>query len=418
MRKKYRSFKLIGLRVLEGCSRSLRKVLCPETTYFFCNDYEDDGEGFVRKKIGVQELSPDFFCIDSPKGPLVNISCVVGKNGDGKSSLIELLIRLINNFSYVGGYLSDCEDLSYMPKLCVSLFFLVDSDLCRLRCRFDDWDFRVGGKEIWQKTVGLNEKRIAKGQKKTLLRFSDKLFYTLVSNYSLYAYNSEEFKDETFFIDERGAWIKALFQKQDSYQIPILLSPKRDRGIIDVNVERQDSMQRLNELFLNCEYGKYHVRNDEVVEGFMYRMNDTLSYLTHITIGPYLQDESLGFKNIILLDQPLSEKGKKRYNAINLKAKQVLLSNLSFWDSFDNAFYETGLLRFAYKWLYFSDSNKSLNQNRTDLYEYLQALKKRAKSRRLTNVCQNIERFLGSEGRELTFLQFQRIYLVFEVFNY
>ena len=57
----------------------------------------------IRKKEGErlistgEGLSNDFY---SGIGPYISISAIVGENGMGKSSLLELFFRLINNVSY------------------------------------------------------------------------------------------------------------------------------------------------------------------------------------------------------------------------------------------------------------------------------------------------------------------------------
>lgn len=72
MQENPRVFKLIALRVMEDCSPMLSKILRTGETYFFCNDYEDNGEGGIRPKPGIRELAPGFFQVKG--GPLVNIS--------------------------------------------------------------------------------------------------------------------------------------------------------------------------------------------------------------------------------------------------------------------------------------------------------------------------------------------------------
>ena len=41
---------------------------------------------------------------DKPQNPLINLNCIVGKNGSGKSSLVSLEYRIINNFACILKY--------------------------------------------------------------------------------------------------------------------------------------------------------------------------------------------------------------------------------------------------------------------------------------------------------------------------
>ena len=76
MQRKNKSFKIIGLRVLNPCSQKLRKVLNVDETYFLCNDYEDDGNGHICLKSNASELSDSFFRIPTQDktSPYVSIS--------------------------------------------------------------------------------------------------------------------------------------------------------------------------------------------------------------------------------------------------------------------------------------------------------------------------------------------------------
>ena len=69
------------------------------------------------------------------------------------------------------------------------------------------------------------------------------LFYTIVINYSHYAYNSQEYQSEIMGRYKKKFWIEALFHKNDGYRTPIVLNPFRERGNIDINVETLDMVQ-------------------------------------------------------------------------------------------------------------------------------------------------------------------------------
>ena len=410
-------FKLIGLRVMEDCSRMLRKVLHPSTTYFFCNEFEDDEEGSVRRVAGTQELSPDFFGGPTKLSPYVNISCIVGQNGDGKSSVIELLIRTINNFAYMAGFLSDHPKIKFVPGIFTKLYFLVNDEICSIDACGTKMQLVVGGEVVW--TGKLGKKNAGKQEKKeVVMQYADKLFYMLVSNYSLYAYNSHEFKVETSDIDDRESWIASLFDKNDAYQTPITISPKRERGIIDINREHGLTLQRLSELFLDCSKGKYRISEREIVEGFAFKL-ETESKLISQTLNAYLKDEQRGARNTLLLNDSFL----KNKSAVNLKEEKVLEENLKFWQSFDRGFYDTGLLRIAQSVMGYPGDTKDYPFPsglwlQTDLSEYLHAVMGRAKKKIWETARKNLVEFVQQGGECLTFLQFQRLFLVYEVFKY
>ena len=96
-----------------------------------------------------------------------------------------------------------------------------------------------------------------------LKEFIPSLFYTLVSNYSIYAYNSVDYLDENNSIELekkiRGKvtnakyecnWLSGIFHKNDGYQSPIVLTPYREEGNININIEKQLSKERLISLLL------------------------------------------------------------------------------------------------------------------------------------------------------------------------
>lgn len=76
------------------------------------------------------------------------------------------------------------------------------------------------------------------------------LFYTIVINYSHYAYNSLEYQSEIMGRYKKKFWIEALFHKNDGYRTPIVLNPFRERGNIDINVETELAEQRSIAFFL------------------------------------------------------------------------------------------------------------------------------------------------------------------------
>lgn len=415
-------FRIIGIRVLRDCDERLRKVLKPETTYFLCNDFEDNGDGGVQVKSGCQPLNAFFFRtkknVDSPS---INISSVVGHNGDGKSSLVELFIRVINNFAFLSGFLSDHKDLVFIPGVYARAFYQIDNDYCCLSCEGRRVELAVNNVICFSRVYGEDN---MKQEKRTKRLFSERnaafIFYTLVSNYSLYAYNSREFRSETNSVGAEESWIAALFHKNDAYQTPVALSPQRVEGIINVNREYALSMQRLCELFFDCSKGKFHISDTEQAEGIIYKLEEG-SKLISRTLNDYILDAKIAAKNVLKFYSGPKKKRHLPKKVVNLSKPSEVGSNLEFWDTFDRVFYESGLLSLAQEHTksIVQDASDSTMQN-TDMYSFLVKVKtiaKRQKTTEYSHCIENIDEFISKGGANLTFNQFQRLFLIFEVYK-
>lgn len=83
-----------------------------------------DGEVALNPKC---QVPYDFY------GANINIQAVVGQNGSGKSSILELLYRIINNFTFMlelGMYRNSyAEQLFYVKGLHATLYYLLDGHI-------------------------------------------------------------------------------------------------------------------------------------------------------------------------------------------------------------------------------------------------------------------------------------------------
>ncbi len=96
--------KIIAIRPLENCPKHILRALHPGVIYYFNRNFQIDSEGKCKYTGNADNLLPfDFFSVDEKtdnfQSPLIHLNAIVGKNGDGKSSLVELLMRIINNLS-------------------------------------------------------------------------------------------------------------------------------------------------------------------------------------------------------------------------------------------------------------------------------------------------------------------------------
>lgn len=212
-----RGFKILAIKALEGCYSSYLKILKKEQLYYFYNNFLIDKEGNISYK----NIVPDNFYNTNKLN--VNVSAIVGKNGSGKSTIVELLFRALNNIAIEKGNLS--TSLTFIPGIYVEIFMQTHNFFL----------IRVEGSSVTAFKYQDNGKRIKTPVNDFTLK---SLFYTIAINYSHYAYNVNE-------LDNEVNWLDQLFHKNDGYQTPLVINPMRKDGNIDINNENHLVKSRL-----------------------------------------------------------------------------------------------------------------------------------------------------------------------------
>lgn len=230
--------RLLGLKI-EKMDPSIQKVLKPGWYPF--GDYpEPKADGYLHvEPISRTERSLYRLKHDQPE---VSVSCIVGMNGSGKSTIIEIIYRILNNL-----VVKECNRMPNLIETDMELAYGVYADLyCEcdnyvnlIRCR--DAKVECYRYKAESHTFPLIEEG---GMPSEIL---SKLFYTIGVNYSLYAYNESGFKSRE---DERinGNWLAGVFHKNDGYQAPMTLVPYREEGEISMAKENELAMQRITTL--------------------------------------------------------------------------------------------------------------------------------------------------------------------------
>lgn len=297
-------FRIIGIRPLQPSFQdgrvvhmekveSIQKALYGKMDwlFFYRGVTIDQEKGLVTM---TKEALADYSLYDL-NNLKVSISAIVGKNGAGKSSVVDLIIRMINNLSAAAlgetFNFAAAEHLHFIDYVYGELCFQIGRIVYILEekgrnIKIYGYERHRGTGQVFEQQEDVIEvlsgnldsdalrpiDAYSKGR--NLLR---KLFYTLVCNYSLYGFNYRDYMDEATpmerlraiygeneakkLSDEDKVWLKGIFHKNDGYQTPVVLHPMRDEGILDISKENELAKERLLSLqFYQDRPGHYPFR--------------------------------------------------------------------------------------------------------------------------------------------------------------
>lgn len=277
-----KNFKLLAIRPLVECHSNFLKNLTPGSIYKFYQTYnyfDRDKELITDENCSYSEngkilnnevkhidnnmaTEEKFFDIENKGGKVVtmNFAAVVGKNGSGKSALLELLYAMSYVVALRKDIIPDHTELRkkwlnkwrtdhdrlfkkmqeiefFYDEFRAEIFYEMGSSIYSMR-----WDGRhlthhfLGDEnrepESFQNGIYTFEEEIEEREKFLLNKL---LFYTISINYSLYGLNTESGNE----------WLQNLFHKNDGYQTPVVINPYREKGNINVNTELHLAQTRL-----------------------------------------------------------------------------------------------------------------------------------------------------------------------------
>lgn len=243
-------FKILALRL--NSAFSLRKNLKPEVLYKFTNGFQfKNKEGLPLDQIKsfreIKEIKdlkyyPDnlYRVGEAGKEIDVNITAVLGRNGAGKSSLLECLYLLIF-------CLSERKRLiTYRNVLSIKIDQGLGSEQDEFYLRTFNQLLEGAEIEVYYQIdeefyltmntpTMVREFKLKNGNWDVFKYNSLFFFYTICINYSQYGLNA---KGDYF-------WLKPLFHKNDGYKTPVVLNPFRNDGNIDMNSEAHLAQTRI-----------------------------------------------------------------------------------------------------------------------------------------------------------------------------
>lgn len=236
-----RSFRIESIYISDKCDKRYCKILKKGNEYKFYSDKTTEDINLY--------------------GDNINICALVGKNGSGKSSLLDMLYRIVNNFGhllFIGSIMPGAEKPIFLKGIYASIRFKYGDKKLELKCEdkcmylYSNTTELIWCDEYNRENIIDVETENYKGNsdtwidsdKENIINVAKNFFFTIVTNYSIQSLNYEDYEEE-------GSWIQKLFHKNDGYSHPIVLNPYRHDYGINTEIEAELTNYRLSAILLN-----------------------------------------------------------------------------------------------------------------------------------------------------------------------
>ena len=264
-------------------------------------------------------LKPGFYPLVDANSQLiynqnVMVSAIVGQNGCGKSALLEIIFRLINNLSVFitcNSSRNAAEELYFIEGIYADLQYELNGNIGVLKCRdksvaleYGQHKYKFGNpfdefNESYELCKDIDDSK--------RIEIMKCFFYSIVANYSIQAYNAYDYrKDPTKIVNlngeienkKGGIWINSLFHKNDGYMSAININPYRTNGIFNMNKESRLSKERMSVilLWLKNDSTNHQADGNQFISG--YELKDIKYWLdtellrNKINVALYSENES------------------------------------------------------------------------------------------------------------------------------
>ena len=258
--------RIIGIK-LGVCDPLVRKALKDDTWYPF-GDYYEPTEANGWEWRSPEQKQHEEACRQMYKAVEgaeikekldITVNCIVGKNGSGKSSMLDIYYRIINNFAWKlidQLWFDNTPDknpqrghnLTEAYGFDATLYYETDGCVGSLRYNYGSMEMNYHSEA--EDSIIIKEPFTKYVSKTKLLRLTRHFFYTICTNYSIHSLNQKDYKPNRLWLEYdkkiNGKWIQGLFHKNDGYVTPIVMVPYRtEDDYIDIDNENDLAKQRL-----------------------------------------------------------------------------------------------------------------------------------------------------------------------------
>ncbi|WP_185204783.1 AAA family ATPase [Chryseobacterium sp. C3] len=322
----HNEFKLLAIRPLEGTSTELLKGLQQNYIYSFYSDYKYINEN-GKEIVG----SDEYHEIENIKytpivpsnlyGENISISAIVGQNGSGKSSLLEIFYYFLFEYSRTEGLLESGTDVVKInsKEFHFEFYYLIDDEINCI-----EWD-NINNFIKTSYKYNAENKTYERDSNTESFNKGDNYqipIYNIVINYSIYGLNSNSDEDR---------WFDRLFIKNDGYQTPIVLNPYREDGNINVNREFELANSRLLKIFLSTskesnDFNTSNLIKDISVDELLFKLD------INKNLKLYLRSEHTEIETIVNTFESINEyKIKNFFNRLyTVFKKDIIFRDLRY----------------------------------------------------------------------------------------